>query len=54
MAALAFTQLGTPAGGVAPSTLLTLALILTPLALLAMFRVTAWAVVTAGIRCKPS
>jgi hypothetical protein len=54
LAALAFTQLGTPADGVAARALLTLAPILTPLALLAIFRVTARAVVTAGMRCRPS
>ena len=45
MTVLAFTQLRTPVGGVTASTLLTLALVLAPLALLAVFRVTAWAVV---------
>jgi len=54
LTALAFTQLRTSASGVALSTLLRLAPILTSLALLAIFRVAAWAVVTAGIRRRPS
>lgn len=45
MTALAFAQLTTPVGGVAASTLLTLAPVLTPLALLTVYPVTAWAVV---------
>jgi lactate permease len=48
MMVLAFTQVKTPVGGVAASTLLALAPVVTLLVLLAVFRVTAWVAVIGG------
>lgn len=48
MMVLAFTQIKTPVGGVAASTLLALAPVVTLLVLLAVFRVTAWVAVIGG------
>jgi lactate permease len=48
MMVLAFTQIKTPIGGVAASTLLALAPVVTLLVLLAVFRVTAWVAVIGG------